>query len=66
MFEFKKFCDTTSESHAQNVCKKMSQKGLQVTYDKKTFTVYLVRLATPKTEHPLMYVKGQKRQYYRV
>jgi len=64
MFEYKLLFKANNESHAKNTIASLARKGTQATYD-KSFNVYLVRLATPKTEHPLMYVKGQKKEYYR-
>jgi hypothetical protein len=64
MFEYKLLFKANNTTHAKNTIVSLARKGIQATCD-KSLNVYLVRLATPKTEHPLMYVKGQKRQYYR-
>ena len=64
MYEFKKFCQASSEQHAQNICKKMSEKGAQVTYNKKTFEVFYVRLAKPKATGRIV-IRGEQKKYYR-
>jgi hypothetical protein len=63
--EFKKLFVANNETHARNAIASLARKGTQATYSKETFTVYLVREKQPKVEYAQMYIKGQKKSYYR-
>jgi hypothetical protein len=63
--EFKKLFVANNETHARNAVASLARKGTKAGYDKNTFTVYLVREKQPKVEYATMFIKGQKKSYYR-
>jgi hypothetical protein len=63
--EIKKLFTANNESHAKATVASLARKGTKAVYDKNTFTVYLVREKQPKVEYAQMYIKGQKKSYYR-
>jgi hypothetical protein len=63
--EIKKLFTANNETHAKATVASLARKGTKAGYDKNTFTVYLVRASQPKTENAIMYIKGEKKSYYR-